>query len=348
MSGGVDSSVAAALLKEQGYEVTGLFMRNWHETDDAGFCTAEQDFFDVRQVCARLDIPYFVVDFSKEYMDRVFKLFVEEYKLGRTPNPDVLCNREIKFDAFAGFAKSFGADYIATGHYARREEVGGLNYLCQAKDRNKCQTYFLNQLKNEQLNNVLFPLGDIADKSVVRKYARDAGLDTAEKKDSTGICFIGERKFREFLSEYIPMKQGDIRDLSGNVIGKHNGVYFYTIGQRKGLGIGGGGSGEPYFVVDKDVFNNVLYVTQGNDQILYSKGLTVSDFNFISEPIAGEMQVEFRLRHRQPLQRGVAVFNGATLTLTAETPQRGVALGQYAVLYIGEYCIGGGSIESKF
>jgi tRNA-specific 2-thiouridylase len=345
MSGGVDSSVAAYLLKEQGYEVVGLFMRNWHEEDVCGHCTAEEDFRDVRRVSAKLGIPYYVVDFSEDYMNRVFTHFVEEYKRGRTPNPDVLCNREIKFDAFAGFARSFGADYIATGHYARLTTENGLNYLMQAVDRDKDQTYFLNQLKNEQLDKVLFPLGNLLKKEV-RAIAKREGLKTADKKDSTGICFIGERRFREFLSEYIPMKEGDIITLDGKKVGTHEGVYYYTIGQRKGLGVGGGGNGEPYFVIKKDVINNILYVSQGECEQLFTKSLEVDDFNFIPEPLSdGEYEVEARFRHRQPLQKAKARFRMGCLSLDFSEKQRAVAEGQYAVLYRGEYCLGGGVIE---
>ncbi len=345
MSGGVDSSVAAYLLKEQGYEVVGLFMRNWHEEDACGHCAAEEDFRDVRRVAAKLNIPYYVVDFSEEYIKRVFDSFVAEYKRGRTPNPDVLCNSEIKFDAFASYARSFGADYIATGHYAGIKRVNGLNYLVQSADRDKDQTYFLNQLSNEQLDDVLFPLANLMKKEV-RAIAKREGLKTADKKDSTGICFIGERRFREFLAEYIPMKEGEILTLDGNKVGTHSGVYYYTIGQRKGLGIGGGGNGEPYFVVKKDVFNNILYVSQGECEELYTSALEVDSFNFIPEPLAdGSYSVEARIRHRQPLQKAQAIFTSGRLTLEFEQKQRAVAEGQYAVLYINEYCIGGGVIE---
>ncbi|MDE6614123.1 MAG: tRNA 2-thiouridine(34) synthase MnmA, partial [Clostridia bacterium] len=226
MSGGVDSSLSALLLKEQGYEVVGLFMRNWHETDAGGCCTADEDFYDVRSVCNDIGIPYYSVDFADQYYDRVFKHFVEEYKKGRTPNPDVLCNKEIKFAPFVKHALSMGADYIATGHYCDiLHDSDGLNYLLKAKDTNKDQTYFLNQLSSKQLDKVLFPVGRL-DKSEVRELAAKYGLSTADKKDSTGICFIGERNFRKFLSEYIPMQEGDIKTLDGKVVGRHNGVFY--------------------------------------------------------------------------------------------------------------------------
>ena len=347
MSGGVDSSVSALILKEQGYEVVGLFMRNWQEKDDSGFCTAEEDFTDVRRVSATLDIPYYVVDFSKEYWDRVFALFVDEYSKGRVPNPDVLCNKEIKFDAFAKYAKSFGADYIATGHYCRHRKEGDQNLLLRAVDENKDQTYFLNQLKSEQLENVLFPIGNL-DKGQVREIAAKAGLATAEKKDSTGICFIGERKFREFLSTYIPMKKGDILTRDGKKVGEHQGVYYYTIGQRRGLGIGGGGTGERWFVLEKDVKNNILYVSQGEEDELFSQGLYCNNFSFINEKFPdGKYEVEARIRHRQPLQKAIMEIRGEKAHFVFEKKQRAVAEGQYVVPYIGEVCLGGGVIDKR-
>ena len=263
MSGGVDSSLAAYLLKEQGYEVIGLFMRNWIEEDENGCCSAEQDYSDVRDVANAIGIPYYTVDFHKEYYDRVFKLFVDEYAKGRTPNPDVLCNKEIKFDAFVHYALQLEADYIATGHYCKIRHGGDNHYLLRAVDENKDQTYFLNQVTSKQLERVLFPIGDL-NKSEVRSLAEKYGLSTADKKDSTGVCFIGERNFRQFLSQYIPMKKGEIRTLDGIVVGEHEGVYYYTIGQRKGLGVGGvsfNHDGGRWFVATKDVENNVLYVS---------------------------------------------------------------------------------------
>lgn len=345
MSGGVDSSVAALLLKQQGYEVIGLFMTNWEETDDNGCCTAEEDYKDVMRVCAKLDIPYFGVNFAKEYKDNVFKQFVEEYAKGRTPNPDVLCNREIKFKPFLDYAFQIGADYVATGHYARVEHKNG-SRLMLAKDQNKDQTYFLNQLNEDQIERILFPLGDLL-KPEVREIAERYGLVTARKKDSTGVCFIGERNFRQFLSEYIPMKQGDIVDLDGNVVGKHDGVYYYTVGQRRGLGIGGGGNGKRWFVVDKNISTNVLIVSQGEPDILFSKGLETDEFNFIGYKPSEEFRVTARIRHRQPLQNATAYYdcNSKNIKLIFDEKQRAIAIGQYAVLYVGEQCIGGGVIE---
>ncbi len=345
MSGGVDSSVAALLLKEQGYEVIGLFMRNWHEEDDSGSCTAEADYTDVRRVANLLDIPYYTIDLSREYQDRVFKLFLDEYKKGRTPNPDVLCNKEIKFGPFKEFAEKLGADYIATGHYAGVEKIGDLTYLTQACDANKDQTYFLNQLKMSQIENVLFPLADIP-KPEVRRIALENNLATAEKKDSTGICFIGERDFRKFLSEYLPMKQGEIRTLDEKVVGKHDGVFFYTIGQRKGFGLGGGGNGQPYYIIRKDVKNNILYVNQGECAELFSKSIIADEFNFITKPLIAETRVQCRIRHRQPLVDAIAIpHEDGSVTINFDEPVRGVASGQYAVLYDGKICIGGGVIR---
>jgi tRNA-specific 2-thiouridylase len=345
LSGGVDSSVAALLLKEQGYNVVGLFMRNWHEKDDFGHCTSEQDYDDARRVADALDIPYYSIDFSKQYMEEVFSLFVSEYEKGRTPNPDVLCNKEIKFGHFKHYAKTLGFNLISTGHYAGILEKNGRTYLTRAKDEGKDQTYFLNQLTEEQIKNVVFPLADLT-KDEVRKIAKKYNLPTATKKDSTGICFIGERDFRKFLSEYIPMKKGMILSLEGKELGTHNGVFYYTIGQRKGLGIGGAGTGEPYFVVKKDVKNNILYVNQGECEELFYKSLTTSDFNFITEPVEEGKRVYARTRHRQPLISSTVTYTeGGKLKLLFDTPIRAVTPGQYAVIYDDKICLGGGIIE---
>jgi len=349
LSGGVDSAVAALLLKQQGYEVIGLFMRNWDEWDDNGVCTADDDYRDVRRVADCLGIPYYAVDFASEYRERVFAHFVEEYRKGRTPNPDVLCNREIKFEVFAEYARTFDADYIATGHYAKVEtRADGLPHLMLSADARKDQTYFLNQVRTDQLTNVLFPLADVVDKHFVRSLATSAGIPVAAKKDSTGICFIGERNFRQFLSAYIPMREGDICTLDGRVVGRHRGVYYYTIGQRKGLGVGGGGNGEPYFVVEKDVVNNILWVNQGECPRLYSDMLVAEHFNFIPTPLhAGDYRVQCRIRHRQALQDATANVDGDVVTLRFDRPQRAVAEGQYAVIYMHGDCLGGGVIEHK-
>jgi tRNA-specific 2-thiouridylase len=264
MSGGVDSSVAALLLKEQGYEVIGLFMKNWDDTDETGHCTAAEDFEDVRRVASHLGIPYYSVNFEKEYAERVFSYFLEEYRRGRTPNPDILCNREIKFGEFLNKALQLGADRIATGHYARLAEEGGEYRLLRGADPDKDQSYFLYALNQEQLSKAIFPIGHLR-KREVREIAEKAGLPTAKKKDSTGICFIGERNFKEFLSQYLPAQPGEMRTLSGEYKGRHDGLMYYTLGQRRGLGIGGSGTGEPWFVVGKDLEKNILYVEQGRD-----------------------------------------------------------------------------------
>ena len=283
-------------------------------------------------------------------MDNVFKLFVEEYKKGRTPNPDVLCNREVKFGPFADFARELGADYIATGHYCRVRHDGDKHYLLRAKDDNKDQTYFLNQVSSHQLRDVIFPLGDLL-KPEVRELARKYGIPVAEKKDSTGICFIGERNFRNFLSNYIPMKEGDIVTQDGKVVGRHQGVYFYTLGQRRGLGIGGSadGNGERWFVLGKDVEKNLLIVSQGEDDILFKGGLVTEGFNFITPPPAKEFDCEVRIKHRQPLQKAHAtVLDGGDVRIDFDVKQRAIAPGQYAVIYDGEVCLGGGVINRAF
>lgn len=350
MSGGVDSSLTALLLKEQGYDVIGLFMRNWHEQDADGCCTADQDFYDVRNVCNKIGIPYYSVDFADKYYDNVFKIFVEEYKKGRTPNPDVLCNKEIKFGPFIQHALSMGADYIATGHYCNiyHDYENNKHHLMKAKDSNKDQTYFLNQVSSEQLKHVLFPIGNL-DKPEVRELAKKYNLSTAEKKDSTGICFIGERNFRNFLSQYIPMKDGLIKDLSGKVVGKHHGVFYYTIGQRKGLGIGGGGNGEAWFVVSKDVKENVLYVSQGDQSMIFHQNLECNEFNYIVErPQETVFKCTVRIRHRQPEQSATAFIQGNGIKIVFDVAQRAIAEGQYAVVYVNNECIGGGIIDKKY
>ena len=350
MSGGVDSAVSAALLREQGFDVVGLYMSNWKETDPNGCCTGEQDWTDVRYVCDKIGIPYYSVDFSKQYMDNVFKLFVEEYKKGRTPNPDVLCNREVKFGPFADFARELGANFIATGHYCRVRHDGDMHYLLRAKDENKDQTYFLNQVSSHQLRDVIFPLGDLT-KPEVRELALKFDIPVAKKKDSTGICFIGERNFRQFLSQYIPMKDGDIVTQDGKVVGRHHGVYFYTLGQRRGLGIGGSadGNGERWFVLGKDVANNRLIVSQGEDDILFKDGLVTEGFNFITPAPAKEFDCEVRIKHRQPLQRvHLSVLDNGDTRIVFNEKQRAIAGGQYAVVYYGDICLGGGAINHSF
>ena len=355
MSGGVDSSVAALLLKEQGYNVIGLYMLNWEENDENGCCTAEEDFADVRRVSSLLDIPYYTVNFAKEYMDRVFSYFLSEYKAGRTPNPDVLCNREIKFGPFLEEAKKLGADYIATGHYCKithtKDEAGNPVHLLQkAADENKDQTYFLNQLSQKQLESVLFPLQNMQ-KPEIRKIALEHGLATAKKKDSTGICFIGERNFRKFLNTYLPACPGKILDLSGKEVGEHMGLMYYTLGQRRGLELGGIKGEEDlgrWFVVKKDLQKNILYVSHGDESPLYSKSCEVSGFNWIPYPPKEKaFECTAKFRYRQPDQKvRVVIKQDGGLHIEFAEPQRAVTEGQYAVLYDGENCLGGGVIES--
>lgn len=346
MSGGVDSSVAALLLKEQGYNVVGLFMKNWEGDDADGCCTADDDYADVRRVCAKLDIPYYGVNFAKEYMDRVFSYFLDEYKRGRTPNPDVLCNREIKFGPFKEYAMQLGADYIATGHYCGIRHENGMHYLLKAKDQNKDQTYFLNQLSQSQLSDVLFPLQNLP-KPEVRRIAEENGLATAEKKDSTGICFIGERNFRKFLMNYIPAKRGEIKTYDGRTLGEHCGLMYYTIGQRRGLDIGGqAGDAGRWFVVEKDLKNNVLYVAHGAEDRLYSKGLYMNSCNWIpSAPAQKEFKCKAKFRYRQE-EQGVTVRIGSDkIFVDFDEKQRAITEGQFCVLYDDEKCLGGGVIE---
>lgn len=350
MSGGVDSSVVAALLKEQGYDVIGLFMHNWEETDENETCTAVKDYEDVKRVCNKLGIPYFTVNFAEEYLDRVFKFFLEEYSKGRTPNPDVLCNREIKFGPFLEYAKSLGADYIATGHYARVRRENGKTYLLKAEDSNKDQTYFLNQLSQEQLEMVLFPIGDLK-KPQVREIADKYGLVTAEKKDSTGICFIGERRFRQFLKNYIPCNPGNIIDNKGNIVGRHEGVIYYTLGQRKGLNIGGmkDGNGQRWFVIDKDVKNNNLIVSQGEGEELFKDGLITYKVNWIpEEPKEREFECFAKFRYRQPDQLVKVKIEEDRVIVNFKEKQRAVTPGQYVVFYTDTDCLGGGVIEEVF
>lgn len=347
MSGGVDSSVAAILLKEQGYEVIGVFMKNWDEEDENGVCMADEDYKDVVSVAEQLGIPYYSINFVKEYWERVFEYFLSEYRLARTPNPDVMCNKEIKFKAFLEYAEKLGADYIATGHYARLiEDENGQKIMLKGIDDNKDQTYFLSGLTQKQLEKVLFPLGDYK-KSEIREIAQKYDLKTANKKDSTGICFIGERNFNEFLSKYIPAQKGDIVDINGKKLGIHNGLMYYTIGQRKGIGLGNSkdGTGEPYFVVDKKLETNELVVAQGDDKLLYSKGLIANNFNFINSiKFPFECGVKFRYRQKD-VKAVISKINDEEYRIDFEEPQRAVTLGQIAVIYNGDICLGGGIID---
>lgn len=346
MSGGVDSAVAALLLKEQGYEVTGVFMRNWEDLD--GTCPAEQDHEDVRRVCEALDMPYYTVNFTREYQERVFSYFLSEYAAGRTPNPDILCNTEIKFKAFLEFAMKSGADLLATGHYARltEDEIGVR--LCKGLDGGKDQTYFLAGLTQEQLRRAAFPIGHMQ-KSAVRELARRHGLPVAEKRDSTGICFIGERNFKRFLMNYLPACPGDMVDEHGKKIGRHDGLMYYTLGQRRGLGIGGrsDGSGESWFVIGKDLKRNLLIVQQGEHEELYSLSLTVDKLNVIPrEELPKSFACTAKFRYRQPDQPVQVELSGEGAFVRFMDPQRAVTPGQWCVLYRGEECLGGGPIES--
>lgn len=349
MSGGVDSSVAALLLKEEGYDVIGVFMKNWEEKDEYGVCTAEEDYEDVRRVCDQIGIPYYTVNFEKEYWDRVFSYFLDEYKKGRTPNPDVLCNKEIKFKAFLDYAIGIGADYLATGHYARVDYENGEYRLLRGLDSNKDQTYFLCALNQYQLSKAMFPIGDM-EKERVREIAEKEGLKTANKKDSTGICFIGEKNFKDFLGNYLPAQPGEMRSTTGELLGKHDGLMYYTIGQRKGLGIGGIGTGEPWFVVRKDLENNILYVAQGeNNPELFSQGLIATDIHWISEkekPSSFNCTAKFRYRQADKMVR-VNIINENTCEVIFERPQKAITKGQFVVFYDGEMCLGGGVIDSK-
>ncbi|QZT35477.1 tRNA 2-thiouridine(34) synthase MnmA [Caldalkalibacillus thermarum TA2.A1] len=346
MSGGVDSSVTALLLKEQGFDVIGVFMKNWDDTDENGVCTATEDYHDVVAVCHQLGIPFYSVNFEREYWDRVFTYFLDEYKAGRTPNPDVMCNKEIKFQAFLDHALSLGADFVATGHYAKVDLKDGYHRLLRGKDPGKDQTYFLNQLNQAQLSKVLFPIGHLH-KQQVRQIAEEAGLPNAKKKDSTGICFIGERNFKAFLSNYLPAQPGEIRQKStGELKGKHDGLMYYTIGQRQGLGIGGPGG--PWFVVDKDLGRNILYVEAGEDNpYLYFEGLEASQLNWIKgNPPGQRFTCTAKFRYRQPDKPcTVEVLDGGRCRVMFDEPQRAITPGQAVVFYHGEECLGGAIID---
>ncbi|SHK04476.1 tRNA 2-thiouridine(34) synthase MnmA [Paramaledivibacter caminithermalis] len=349
MSGGVDSSVAALLLKDKGYDVTGVFMKNWDDKDEFGVCLAEEDYEDVRKVCTQIGIPYYTINFEKEYWDRVFTYFLDEYKKGRTPNPDILCNKEIKFKAFLDYAMKLGADYLATGHYARVDFYNGRYRLLRGIDNSKDQSYFLCALGQYPLSKVMFPIGSLTKKEV-RKIALEAGLKTADKKDSTGICFIGEKNFKEFLSNYLPSKPGEIRSLSGQVLGRHAGLMYYTIGQRKGLGIGGRGTGEPWYVVSKDIKNNILYVVQGdNNPALYSKGLIATDLHWISErKPKNQFRCTAKFRYRQHDKEVIVnMRSDDSCQVVFNKPQKSITEGQFVVFYDGEVCLGGGVIDKR-
>ena len=350
VSGGVDSSVTALLLKEQGYDVEGLFMKNWDEQLLGGECMWEADVEDAMQICDQLEIPVNTVDLASDYWDRVFSNFLEEYKSGRTPNPDVLCNQEIKFNAFLTHATDLGAEKIATGHYARITEVNDHFQLRKGLDGNKDQSYFLCRLNQDQLSLSLFPIGEL-EKYEVRELAKKAGFKTHDKKDSTGICFVGERPFREFLSRYLPEQAGEIQTPDGEVIGQHNGVFYYTLGQRQGLGIGGvqGASDSPWYIYEKDIDSNVLFVVQGHDhELLYSQKLTATDINWISGLVPETpFKCVAKTRYRQTDQAcTITHIENDSCSVTFDVAQRAVTPGQFVVFYDEDICLGGGIIDS--
>jgi tRNA-specific 2-thiouridylase len=348
MSGGVDSSVAALLLQEQGYRVEGLFMKNWEEDDGTEYCTAREDLADAQAVADKLGITLHGANFAAEYWDNVFEHFLAEYRVGRTPNPDILCNREIKFKAFLEYALQLGAKRIATGHYARTASREGRTCLLKGLDGNKDQSYFLHAVGHAELEHSMFPLGDM-DKTEVRRIAGQNGLITHDKKDSTGICFIGERRFKDFLQQYLPAQPGDIRGLDGELLGQHQGLMYHTIGQRQGLGIGGlaDHGSEPWYVIDKDLGSNELLVGQGNQHpALFKSSLTVSQMHWIAglEPSL-PLTCVAKTRYRQADQACRVSHQGEGYRLDFNQPQRAITPGQSAVLYTGDLCLGGGVIE---
>lgn len=350
MSGGVDSSVAAHLLKQQGYQVAGLFMKNWEEDDGTEYCTAREDLADAQSVCDSLGIELHAANFAAEYWDNVFEHFLSEYKAGRTPNPDVLCNREIKFKAFLEYAQELGADLIATGHYVRKQESGGHTYLLKGEDENKDQSYFLCEVNEGCLAKSLFPVGELP-KREVRQIAAELGLRTHDKKDSTGICFIGERKFKDFLQQYLPAQPGSIESTDGEVIGQHAGLMYYTLGQRQGLGIGGIANRPEaaWYVVEKDLTRNVLVVGQGNaNEDLYSSALLAQPASWVnSPPPVLPLTCHAKVRYRQADQQcTVSAREDGRIHVAFSKPQRAVTPGQYIVFYEQERCLGGAIIDS--
>lgn len=346
LSGGVDSAVSAYLLLQQGHTVEAIFMKNWEGDDSADFCPAEQDMADAQAVCDKLGIPLRMVNFANEYWERVFAYFLEEYRAGRTPNPDILCNKEIKFRAFLDYAKQQGADYIATGHYVRTREVDSQCYLLKGSDSLKDQSYFLHALTSAQLSQSIFPVGELP-KTAVREIANKIGLGNANKKDSTGICFIGERKFKTFLNEYLPAQPGNIETLEGEIIGKHDGLMFYTIGQRQGLQIGGKKNKAelPWFVAQKDLARNVLVVVQGEHPALLRDSLIIQTPHWINAAPAFPLHCMAKIRYRQTDQACVVTkLDDSHCRVDFAEPQRAVTPGQFAVFYDGEMCLGGGVI----
>lgn len=349
MSGGVDSSVCALLLKQAGYDVIGIFMKNWDEKDESGVCTATADYEDVRRVADQVGIPYYTVNFEKQYWDRVFSYFLSEYQRGRTPNPDVMCNQQIKFNAFLDYALKLEADHIAMGHYAQVQKSQDGYLLLRGADRNKDQSYFLSRITQQALEKTMFPIGGMS-KAQVRKIAEDNGLYTAKKKDSTGVCFIGERDFDLFLDRYLLSSPGDMVNAdNGAIVGKHHGLIHYTLGQRKGIGIGGVGSGEPWFVAGKDIEQNRIYVVQGEKHpALYSTSMIGEEAVWIAgqEPkLPMKCTAKFRYR-QQDIPVTVQAMSGERLHIVYDEPVKAVTPGQVAVLYDGEVCLGSSIIAS--
>ena len=351
LSGGVDSAVSMLLLRERGANVEALHMTNWD--DDEQYCSAAEDLQDAKKLCKQLSVPLHHVNFTKEYKENVFENFLNEYKKGRTPNPDILCNREIKFGVFKNHAERLGAEFIATGHYAKIEKNNGVLKLFKSKDKNKDQSYFLYAVEPINFRNTIFPLADIT-KDEVRAIAQANGLINYKKRDSTGICFIGKRPFKEFLGSHIPSEPGNIIDKDGTIVGKHDGLMFHTIGQRQGLNIGGikNGNGEPWYVSEKDIENNALIVVQGDHPSLYSKGIVITDESWIeSSPLTknslnDHLECMVKVRYRQ-VDQGCKLYltEDEKITVLFDKPQRSVALGQSAVFYMGEECLGGGIID---
>lgn len=351
MSGGVDSSVAALLLIQQGYQVEGLFMKNWDEDDGSEYCTAKADLADAQQVCDRLNIVLHSANFAADYWDNVFEYFLAEYRAGRTPNPDILCNREIKFKVFLDYAQILGADYIATGHYTRLASQNGQAQLLKGLDSNKDQSYFLHAVPETAFAKSLFPVGELQ-KSEVRALAEKHDFVTSAKKDSTGICFIGERRFKDFLEQYLPAQPGEMRTPEGALMGEHQGLMFYTLGQRQGLGIGGvkDSSEEPWYSLDKDLDNNTLIVGQGSQHpLLFTDSLAASDINWINGAPEQSFQCWAKTRYRQPDQHcWVSRIDNGSCEVRFEQPQRAVTPGQSVVFYLDDLCLGGGTIESTW
>lgn len=352
MSGGVDSSVSAYLLQQQGYQVEGLFMKNWEEDDTDEYCAASTDLADAEKVCEKLGIELHTVNFAAEYWDNVFEYFLEEYKAGRTPNPDIMCNKEIKFKAFLEFAaEALGADFIATGHYCQRRYNGKTWELLRGLDDNKDQSYFLYTLSHEHIAQTLFPVGNI-EKPEVRRIAEEQGLVTHDKKDSTGICFIGERKFKDFLQQYLPAQPGKIVSVDGDELGQHEGLMYHTLGQRKGLFIGGlaNASDNPWYVVDKDVQANTLIVAQGRDHPrLFSQGLVAKQLHWVNrDALTGPLKCTVKTRYRQAdISCRIEPIDADTLHVYFEQKVAAVTPGQSAVFYLDDVCLGGAIIDSR-